>query len=143
MNLDSDRILVRLNFIEEKLQQLNRFGRISLDDYLGNSDQRLIIERLLELIIQSAIDINKHIVTKGLRLKFPSESKESFILLFQNNILSKELAQNLADSAGLRNVLAHQYLEINDTIVYESIAKALTQYPRYLQQITTYLDSLE
>ena len=143
MNLDNDRILVRLNFIEEKLQQLNRFGRISLDDYLGNSDQRLIIERLLELIIQSAIDINKHIVRKGLRLKFPSESKESFILLFQNNILSKELAQNLADSAGLRNVLAHQYLEINDTIVYESIAKALTQYPRYLQQITTYLDSLE
>jgi uncharacterized protein YutE (UPF0331/DUF86 family) len=143
MSFDIDRVLLRLNFIRDNLQQLNRFATINLDDYLNNLDIQLITERLLELIIQAAIDINKHIITQGLGLKFPEESRESFIKLWEANILTEDLAKKLSLSAGLRNILAHQYLEIDHTIVYASISKALIQYTRYIQQITAYLDSLE
>lgn len=143
MSFDIDRVLLRLNFIQDNLQRLRRYETISLDEYISNYEQQLVVERLLELIIQAAIDINKHIIIQGLRLKFPQESKESFIKLWENNILTEELANELSQSAGLRNILAHQYLEIDNSIVHESIAKALTQYPLYIHQITIYLDSLE
>ncbi len=143
MSFDRRRILLRINYIVEQLKRLKVYEDISFEEYLNDFEKRLTIERLLELIIQAAIDINKHIVRQGLGLKFPQESKESFTILGQNNILTEELAIQLVKSAGLRNILAHEYLEIDNSTVYQSISQALVQYPLYIQQITAYLDSLE
>ena len=142
MNFDVDRVWLRLNFMAEKLQQLKKFEEITLNDYLDDFEQRLIVERLLELIIQASIDINRHIITKKFNLPFPKESKQSFIQLHQENILTKGLAKELAKSAGLRNILAHKYLESDDMVIYRSISQALTEYPLYIKQISIYLDSL-
>ncbi len=44
-------------------------------------------------------------------------------------------------SAGLRNILAHKYLEINYVELFNGIQAALNQYPFYIQQVTEYLNS--
>jgi uncharacterized protein YutE (UPF0331/DUF86 family) len=43
----------------------------------------------------------------------------------------------------MRNILVHQYKDIDSRIVFTGIAKALWQYPLYIQQVTAYLDSIE
>jgi uncharacterized protein YutE (UPF0331/DUF86 family) len=53
------------------------------------------------------------------------------------------LAEQLAQSAGMRNILVHRYKDIDSQLVFSSIPEALQQYPLYIQQITVYLDSLE
>lgn len=58
-------------------------------------------------------------------------------------IISKELATKLSKSAGMRNILVHQYLRIDYVILFNSFQEALIQYPLYTQQITAYIDSLE
>lgn len=53
------------------------------------------------------------------------------------------MAAQIAQSAGMRNRLVHQYEEIDHQIVFTAIPKALQQYRLYIQQIVAYLDSLE
>jgi len=43
----------------------------------------------------------------------------------------------------MRNILVHQYKDIDNWLVFAAIPKALDQYPLYVQQITAYIDSLE
>ncbi|WP_446393067.1 HepT-like ribonuclease domain-containing protein [Coleofasciculus sp. E1-EBD-02] len=43
----------------------------------------------------------------------------------------------------MRNSLVHQYKDIDSTIVFAAIPKALIQYSLYIKQITNYINSLE
>ena len=142
MSFDKNRVLLRVNFIIQQLSYLKEYEFISFENYQNNFEKKATIERTLELMIQAAIDINRHLITKKLRLPFPETAKQSFLQLQQENILTEALAKQLAKSAGLRNILAHEYLELDDTIIYQSIPLALSQYPLNIKQIITYLDSL-
>ena len=140
--IDIDRVLERLNFMTKRLNRLKSLEFVSLETYLDDLDSQLIAERILELIIQAAIDINNHIIKQGLKLEAVGP-KESFLILRECQILSEELAQQLSKSAIFRNILAHEYLDIDDNIVFNLIPKALKQYPLYVLQIQQYLNSLE
>ncbi|PHV64003.1 type VII toxin-antitoxin system HepT family RNase toxin [Cyanobacterium aponinum] len=139
--IDVDRILERLKFMTIRLNRLKQFESLALESYLDQLDSQLIAERILELIIQSAIDINNHIIRKGLKLEEVT-GKESFLVLKNHGILSRKLAEELSKSTNFRNLLAHEYLDINDHKVFELIPKALKQYSLYVLEIKQYLDSL-
>lgn len=68
---------------------------------------------------------------------------DSIIEARRQGIISPELAAELAKSAGMRNILVHQYKDIDSRIVFAVIPKALEQYLLYVKQITAYIDSLE
>lgn len=139
--IDTVIVTTRLEFIARYLDNLKRFEQISLDDYLINFDNQLIIERILQLITQAAIDINEHILSK----LNPGKSEtnfNAFITLGKYGVISPELAQQIAPSSGLRNRLVHEYDDIDPQKVFESISFALQQYPLYVRQINSYLISL-
>lgn len=54
-------------------------------------------------------------------------------------VLTRELADALAPSAGLRNRLVHEYDAIADAIVLDAVRKAQALYPRYVVAIERYL----
>lgn len=142
MSIENAIVLTRLGFIGKNLQKLKRFETMTLAEYLDNSDLQIISERLLEVIIQTSIDINKHLLTQGYQISSITY-KESFQQLGDYEILPRKLAKELSSAASLRNVLAHQYLDIDYTELFASIQKVLLFYPLYVQQITQYLDKLE
>lgn len=142
MSIENAIVLTRLGFIGKNLQKLKRFETMTLAAYLDNSDLQIISERLLEVIIQTSIDINKHLLTQGYQISSITY-KESFQQLGDYEILPRKLAKELSSAASLRNVLAHQYLDIDYTELFASIQKVLLLYPLYVQQITQYLDKLE
>jgi hypothetical protein len=58
-NLDVPGVLKKLSGMSRRFDSLKRYEAISLEDYLLNEDAQIITERLLELIIQAAIDIRE------------------------------------------------------------------------------------
>ncbi|MBW4554445.1 MAG: DUF86 domain-containing protein [Trichormus sp. ATA11-4-KO1] len=141
-NIDTVIISTRLEFIVRYLENLKRFEAISWDDYVNSFDTQLIIERLLQLMTQAAIDINDHILSKLNPGKSPTNF-EAFIEIGKYGVISTELAAQLAPSGGLRNRLVHEYDDIDPTEVFKAISFALQQYPLYVRQINTYLISLD
>ena len=92
------------------------------------------IERLLQLIVEVACDINARLVTQKNK-KPPQDYFESFIELGKLGILSKSLAQTLAPCAGLRNALVHAYEDIDEEKIKKSIKMALTYFPKYIRAL--------
>jgi uncharacterized protein YutE (UPF0331/DUF86 family) len=91
---------------------------------------------------QAAIDINDHILSK-LNSGKSYTNFEAFIELGNSQIITPELAKQIAPSSGLRNRLVHEYDDIDPKQVFMAINFALQQYPLYVRQINSYLISLE
>lgn len=140
-NLDSEIVLARLRLINKYIRTLEEFSTLSLDVYLEDFRQQLIVERLLQLMTQAAIDINDHILSH-LNPGNSNTNFEAFIELGKYNVISSELAKQIAPSSGLRNRLVHEYDDIEPRQVFRAISFALQQYPIYVEQINSYLISL-
>ena len=141
-NIEREVIEIRIGLIIKYLDRLRKFESVSFDDYLNDFDKQLIAERLLQLMVEAATDINTYLLVR--LFQAPSQTYvDSFIEAGRKGIITSELAKQIAQSGGLRNILVHRYIEIDSTIVFTAIGLAIKQYSLYVQQINFYLDSIE
>ena len=120
--------------IEKDLENLKKIAKLSLKDYLSHSAYQAATERYLERVIMRMIDINYHILSE-IEKEMPDDYYQSFIEMGRRKYLATKLAESLANSAGLRNRLAHEYDEINQKSVYEAVEKCLKEVPQYLKKV--------
>ncbi|CCI01085.1 type VII toxin-antitoxin system HepT family RNase toxin [Microcystis aeruginosa] len=140
--MEREIVTVRIRLIIKYLNRLRGFESVTLSEYLDNFDYQLMVERLIELLVESSSDINSYLLLQ-LHNVTPATYYDSFIEAGKNGLTTRELAGELAKSSGMRNRLVHQYEAIDNELVFKAIPIALSQFPLYLKQITDYLDSLE
>lgn len=132
--LDQQLIIRKAKLIGEDLDKLKGFEGTTFDEYMKSFEVRLQVERLLERIVGRVIDINYHILKEEFNI-IPSDYFKSFIQLGEKGVIDRKFAEEIAQSVGLRNALAHEYDAIDDAQVYRSIKKCLTQVPVYLNKV--------
>jgi len=136
---DHDRICAKLDKLQSYYTELKSFSSISLDEYMNNSIYRRAIERTIQLIVECATDIN-NMLLKMHGNKGAVDYFNSFIDIAEQDIIPIEFALKIAPSTGLRNILVHEYEEINDEVVYNSINTCLQYYLEYMNLINQYLN---
>jgi len=136
--LDKAIITKKLSVIVEALKALELIRAMSLEDYRLDIYKRKAAERLLQELIEAAIDINTHIITSSGHTP-PDDYYESFTRIGELGVIDFQLAEKLAPSTGLRNRLVHEYDDIQDSIVYDSISFAENLYPKYVQAVERYI----
>ena len=67
---------------------------------------------------------------------------ESFIDLHRLQLFSEDELKVLASTAGFRNRLAHDYLDLHPDITLKSIYKILDIYPPYLKKIKGFVEKI-
>ena len=92
----------------------------------------------MQLIVECATDIN-NMLLKMQGNKGAVDYFNSFIDIAEQDIIPVEFALKIAPSTGLRNILVHEYEEINDEVVYNSINTCLQYYLEYMGLINQYL----
>jgi uncharacterized protein YutE (UPF0331/DUF86 family) len=129
----------RLAKIREYVALLRRIHRLAeeprfIKDPLiyGNA------ERYLQLAIQAVLDISNHIVA-DMNLNLPGSSKELFDLLAARKILPVRLSKKLISMAGFRNVLVHEYLEIDRRRVYRALKDDLRDFENFIKAVSKLL----
>lgn len=95
-------------------------------------------ERYLQLAIQAVLDISHHIVADR-NLALPADSKSLFDLLARQKVVSRSLSVKLASMAGFRNVLVHEYLEIDRRRVYRALTTDLRDFENFIRAVTRLL----
>ena len=108
------------------------------DEYIEDIYKRKATERLLQELIEAAIDINTHIIVQTGNT-VPDDYYESFIRAGELKIISMDLAEKLAPSAGLRNRLVHGYDLLEHSMVLDAVRMADQQYPKYINEIENYI----
>lgn len=133
----------KLQLIADDLHRLDAFRDLSYSEVIADPIRLAAIERMLERIVMRAVDINEHLITNIATGEEPRTARlsyrETFLSLGRLGVLARELAERIAPSAGLRNVLVHEYTDADHQLVYRSIRTALTDYPAYVSAIDEYL----
>ncbi|MCD5402049.1 DUF86 domain-containing protein [candidate division NPL-UPA2 bacterium] len=99
-------------------------------------------ERLIELIVEAAVDING-LMAVELGESPPQNYYSSFLKLGEMEILPEVLAKKLAPFAGLRNRLVHEYEDIRDSLVYKKTKIMVDLFPEYLQKMEDFFRKVE
>jgi uncharacterized protein YutE (UPF0331/DUF86 family) len=92
-------------------------------------------ERYLQLAIQCVLDVSNHVVA-DMRLNLPSDNRELFEMLAKHKVISTALSKKLTAMAGFRNVLVHEYLEIDRHRVYNALENELGDFERFIRAIS-------
>lgn len=128
----------KLQKLSGYLAELKMMEGITLEDYLNNFRHRRTVERLIQLIVDVAIDINTHAVVDAGKPP-PVDAFSSFLEAAKVGLFPRAFAQKLAPSSGERNIIVHDYESIDDTIVFESISEALELYHQYIKHVSGYI----
>ncbi|MEO5888482.1 MAG: DUF86 domain-containing protein [Anaerolineales bacterium] len=138
--LDKRYALRKMRDLKTYLTEFQPLVAISLDEYQKDYIKRHAVEKLIELIVEVASDINRSIIEE--KANEPSETYYStFTQLNELKVLPKELSHRLASTAGLRNRLVHHYEEVEHKIVYQSAVRLLKDYRQYFQLVEKYLQA--
>ena len=126
--------------VERKLALIAGYLR-DLQPYEGASFEVFMqrhyeVERLLELLLIAASDIVFHLISGKKDEPVPSSYRAAFLRAGQAGMLSKELSGNLARAAGLRNILVHEYAEIDYALLHQSIPSAIRDFTAFIRELS-------
>jgi len=86
-------------------------------------------ERYLHLAIECLLDIGNHVISDGGYQK-PASYGDIFVILAENGVISAELSSAVKGMAAFRNILVHDYLEIDRDRVYDVLQERLDDLER-------------
>lgn len=138
---DIDLVVVqrRLELIRELLGDLTAAGSITAERLRGDRMLRHGVERILTQMVDLATAVNSHLVV-GLVGRAPEDYRSSFFAAAAAGVLSSDLAQRLGAAVGLRNVLIHEYVDVDFDVVVESAGTAVGEFEEYCRQLGRWLD---
>lgn len=128
----------KLAVMIENLKALEPIKDIAREEYIDDLYKRKATERLLQELIEAAVDINTHIIVQTGNT-VPDDYYESFMKAGELKIISADLAEKLAPSAGLRNRLVHEYDMLEHSLVLDAVRMAEDLYPIYVREIEDYI----
>ncbi|MBU0614945.1 MAG: DUF86 domain-containing protein [Nanoarchaeota archaeon] len=119
------RIDDKIEEIRNYLDELSDIMPSSFDLYSSSLEKRLACERSFEKIVEAMVSLALLVITTK-RMPKPSEDNKAFDILSQEKIISPKLAIKLKEAKGMRNILAHEYGQIDDELVFEAVTEEIT-----------------
>jgi uncharacterized protein YutE (UPF0331/DUF86 family) len=108
---DRQRLMRHVSFLEKELKEKGYFERLDWSAYENDGHKRRDVERWVENIVNCSIDIAKIILASD-KKEIPDSYKGMLGHLGLYDGLGESVASALAANAGLRNILAHEYLDM-------------------------------
>lgn len=128
------------NKIETIERCINRIKEVydnnpdNLKEYTKQDSIILNIQRACE----AAIDLAMHIVSEK-NLGIPQNSRDSFEVLYSNNIIDDILNKRMKAMVGFRNIAVHDYKTLNLNVVQAIIQNNLKDFGEYIHAINKLL----
>ena len=134
-----DVVIRRLRTMRDALETLDGFRGVDADRLDGDPVTRAAVERLLQVIVDLAFDINAHLVATTLG-RSPETGRASFHDLVEAGVLDPALAVTLAPAAGLRSVLVHHYVDLRMDLIADAVRTVGDGFPAYITAVARYFE---
>lgn len=131
-------------FVLEKLAEAEKYYN-ELVDFLNSTDEEVnqggkihIAERLLQLIVDTFLDINQHFI-KELNLEEADDLQNTFYIVGRSKVLDENFSKKIAPVTGLRNRIVHRYESLDKDLFLKYLRKNHSDFKEYMRQISDYL----
>ncbi|WP_369056351.1 type VII toxin-antitoxin system HepT family RNase toxin [Kineococcus terrestris] len=132
--LDLGVVHAELSLIAGSLDVLTSAGEVGEERLRADPLLTAAVERLVSRVVDLAVDVNAHVAATALG-RAPADHRSSFGLAARAGALTEELAQELAPSAGLRDVLVHQYADLDLAVLAASVPRLLDGHRRCVGEV--------
>lgn len=138
--------MTNTSVLESKISSIQKYLKI-LAGYQNYSQQQLeddlhlkgSVERYLYLLTQSVLDLAEAIISfKDFRR--PQTYSEFFDILQEEKLISKDLTEKLVKMAKFRNIISHDYENLDFGIIYDVLQNRLQDVEEFLKQIKNKLN---
>lgn len=125
----------RLAELSERLARLEPLRDKKRQEFDQDPYLRDIVERNLEVAAQCCIDICHRIVSL-LGAPLPVDYYDAILQMGNLGVLPADFARHLAPLAGFRNILVHEYLQVDWDEVFLNLQgiENLTNFANYIRQ---------
>ena len=127
----------KLAAFDETLTRLTAYipAQVSYDDFKNDWGLQKIVERSLQILVESMIDIAERIIAMEKRVP-PKSLAEAIETIQQMGILSKEAM--FVDMVRFRNFLVHNYDRLDESILFDIICNKLHYFGLFKNDIVRY-----
>lgn len=129
--VDVEVIKQRLVQLSTSLNKIERFKDLSLEEFLNDDIIQDVIEYNLFIAINMMIDIATHIVVDN-NIGNPKTLGEAFDILNKERYISDVETKCYRNMVGLRNILSHEYINIDKNIIYSIMKHNLVDIKEFI-----------
>lgn len=129
----------RLMFIDDEWSVFIDFINLTWQEYQSDRARQRIVERSIEKLMNAVIDISKMVLASEKR-PIPESSRD---VVLQTGLIvpfSTDLTEKLSKWVGLRNILAHEYLDYRWKEISEFLRGAPAVFPLFKDAARKFLD---
>lgn len=136
----SDIIKIKLRELEQNLLFLKQASyEINMQNLKDDMIRYWGIERGIQISIECIIDIANIIISSSDRQK-PDTYRESMLMLYELEVVSKEFSKKLANMTGFRNILVHDYTRVDPEIIINVLKVDIEDFIKYSGNVNKWLE---
>ena len=137
--VDKPLILRKVAEVDQYLRQMKEYARISVEEYQSSWKTQRIIERTLQMMIETCVDIAGHIISDK-AFRTPMSYSDTFKVLHDNGVLPASLFAKMNKMAKFRNIVVHHYDTIDAEIVVGILKRDLDDFTGFQETIISLLE---
>jgi uncharacterized protein YutE (UPF0331/DUF86 family) len=136
--VDKPLILRKLSLLDEYLEQVSEYVPMTVEAYAKDWKSQRIVERTLQLMIETCLDISGHIISDE-KWRVPESYADVFHILIENRMLDKSRLDAFTIMAKFRNIVVHDYEKIDPEIVIGILRRNLEDFENFKESVIRYL----
>ena len=129
----------KINKMEEYITELEPILKLEVNEILKNYTKLRTLERDFQLIVDTVIDINTHLISTE-NLRAPEDATETFYILGEAEILPMDFVKKFSPVTGLRNVIVHDYLKVDVEKMINDIKNDIGQFREYAVYVDNFIE---
>lgn len=131
-------VLKHLRSLQEYALRLRAFLTLSEEELIADITTYWAVQRGLQVAIQHVTDVGAHLLA-GLGIGTAAEYRDIILDLGRHGIIPLDFAQRISSMAGFRNILVHQYLEIDEGEVYRNLQLGPDDFEAFVDHVLAFL----
>ncbi len=135
--LDPDVVRRHLAALDRAVSHLRRHRGHPVERLLDDLDEQWAVERGLQLCAQSVLDVASHVcAAEG---EASSDYASAIDGLASCGVLPRPFAARLRGVAGFRNILVHDYLDVDHHLVHRLLNERLDDFVEFARHLEAWL----
>ena len=132
--MSKNRLADRLEALKRYVNYLKDYRRVSIEQLQQDHTLQGAVCHYFQLAIECAMDIGEMLISeKGLRK--PQDGRDIFEILAEGKLLPKPFAHRIAPMSGFRNILVHDYLKVDMSLVHKRLQTDLKDFDAFARQM--------
>jgi uncharacterized protein YutE (UPF0331/DUF86 family) len=132
--VDRDLIIAKAASVSAHLDRIAAKMGVDPQLFLGDLDRQDVVSFNLHLAVENCIDIAAHIISEN-DWGVPGSASEMLYILEGRGILDSELTERMIKAVGLRNLIVHEYGNIDLKRLFATVQEDLNDLRGFLSII--------